>query len=131
ERRPTAAEVERALPAFALAADVELTADAEAEPLTVGRDAQVQQLNGFYARARGGRSLIVGVSGEPGIGKTTLLESFMRELRGAPERPTVVRVRCSENLAGSDAYLPVLEALDSLRTRPRSSFDTLMHSVAP
>src|SRR5205085_3389398 len=75
--------------------------------------------------------MIAGISGEPGIGKSTLLESFIAELHKQSERPTIVRSRCSENLAGSEAYAPVLEALDGLRTRARSSFDTLMHSVAP
>ena len=53
------------------------------------------------------------VAGEPGIGKTTLVESFLADA-AANGGCTVARGRCSERLAGSDAYLPVLEALDSL-----------------
>jgi serine/threonine protein kinase/tetratricopeptide (TPR) repeat protein len=131
ERRPTAVEVEHALPAFAVAVDPEALQRPEASAFTVGREMQLARLNELYARVRAGKSTIVGISGEPGIGKSTLLESFMADLQSAGERPTVVRVRCSENLAGSEAYLPVLEALDSLRSRGHSSLDSLMRSVAP
>ncbi len=131
EHRPTAADVERALPAYSVGFDPEAFQTAELSAYTVGRDRELAQLNALYARVRGGRSTIVGVSGEAGIGKSTLLEAFMTELQVADERPTVVRVRCSESLAGNEAYLPVLEALDGLRSRGRASFDQLMRSVAP
>ena len=131
DRRPTATEVEAMLPAFGLPVDPESVPRPEAIAFTVGRETQLAQLQALYARACGGRSMIVGVSGEPGIGKTTLLEAFMSELQNAAQRPTVVRVRCSENLAGNEAYLPVLDALDSLRSRGHSSFDALMRSSAP
>ena len=52
--------------------------------------------------------------GEPGIGKTSLVEDFLTELGTAAGAPIVARGRCSERLAGAEAYLPVLEALDSL-----------------
>ena len=57
------------------------------------------------------------MSGEPGIGKTSLVEDFLAELTARPERPIVARGRCSERLAGAEAYLPILEALDSLLHR--------------
>jgi serine/threonine protein kinase/tetratricopeptide (TPR) repeat protein len=131
EHRPTAEEVERLLPAFALRVDPESAAHAALRPFTVGRESELQQLDASFARVRAGRSTIVGISGEPGIGKSTLLEAFMSELQASGDRPTIVRSRCSENLAGSEAYLPVLEALDAMRTKGRSSFDALMRSVAP
>jgi serine/threonine protein kinase len=131
ERRPTAVEVERALPAFSMPVDPESVQHPETLAFTVGRETQLAQLGTLYASVRLGHSMIVGISGEPGMGKSTLLEAFMSDLQRPGERPTVVRVRCSENLAGSEAYLPVLEALDSLRSRGRSSLDALMQSVAP
>jgi serine/threonine protein kinase len=56
----------------------------------------------------GGRGLMVVISGDAGIGKTTLVDDFVRDL--AADRVTVAAGRCSERLAGSDAYLPWLEA---------------------
>jgi tRNA A-37 threonylcarbamoyl transferase component Bud32/tetratricopeptide (TPR) repeat protein/Cdc6-like AAA superfamily ATPase len=131
ERRPDASEVEKVLPAFATPADPAMGPQLEAPAYAVGREAPLRQLGVLYERVRSGHSVIVGVTGEPGIGKSTVLEAFMVELQKADERPTLVRVRCSENLAGSEAYLPVLEALEDLRSRARSSFDALMRSVAP
>ena len=81
---------------------------------TVGRDAQRGELWRAYARVKGGRGLILAVSGEAGIGKTSLLEEFLAELGQRGERPALARGRCSERLAGAEAYLPILEALDSL-----------------
>ena len=66
---------------------------------------------------REGRGLIVAVTGEPGIGKTSLVEDFLDELPPAGRAPTIARGRCSERLAGAEAYLPILEALDSLLHR--------------
>ncbi len=79
-----------------------------------------------------GQSLIVGVSGEAGIGKTSLIEDFLSEISMRAERPIVARGRCSERLAGAEAYLPILEALDSLLHRAGGeSLQTLMKTVAP
>jgi adenylate cyclase len=54
------------------------------------------------------------ITGEPGIGKTTLVEDFLTELASQGLVHVGARGRCSERLAGAEAYLPVLEALDSL-----------------
>src|SRR5262249_18328067 len=54
------------------------------------------------------------VTGEPGLGKTTLVETFLEELAATTRSWSLARGRCSERLAGAEAYLPFLEALDSL-----------------
>jgi predicted ATPase len=54
------------------------------------------------------------VTGEPGLGKTTLVEDFLAELTADGREWSLARGRCSERLAGAEAYLPFLEALDSL-----------------
>jgi predicted ATPase len=136
EWRPSAAEVEEELTSIAgdrarpAAAEAGATA---AERRTVGREAERLQLRRAYEQVRDdGRGRMVTVSGEPGIGKTTLVEDFLLELVGRPERPIVLRGRCSERLAGAEAYLPVLEALDHLLHRSSwSSVRGLMKSVAP
>ena len=50
------------------------------------------------------------MTGEPGIGKTSLSTTSSTEMHcPAGERPTIARGRCSESLAGAEAYLPILE----------------------
>ncbi len=73
----------------------------------VGRERERAALNALLAEDRG---RVIVISGEAGLGKTTLVEECIAsfsETNGA-----IVAVgRCSERLAGSEAYLPLLEAL--------------------
>src|SRR5207244_3386927 len=46
--------------------------------------------------------------------KTTLVEDFLSDLRAGSQACIIARGRCSERLAGTEAYLPWLETLDSL-----------------
>ena len=62
--------------------------------------------------------LVVGLTGEPGIGKSTLVELFLADQQTWGSDCLVAIGRCSELLATSDAYLPVLDALDGLLQRP-------------
>ena len=133
--RPLASEVEEEL---ALIASGESGATAFqrapvlAERRTVGREAEREQMRRAYDRVRDGHGRILTVLGEPGIGKTNLVEDFLAEVGQQPERPFVVRGRCSERLAGAEAYLPVLEALDNLLHQSTwSSVHSLIKTVAP
>jgi predicted ATPase len=114
--RPTAAEVDAAL--------AELTENrahlpvhlrpGSGRPPTVGRQQERAALWAGFESAAAGRGLLVCVTGEPGLGKTTLVEDFLDELAAGRRLCSVGRGRCSERLAGAEAYLPFLEALDSL-----------------
>jgi predicted ATPase/tRNA A-37 threonylcarbamoyl transferase component Bud32 len=132
--RPSASEVEQAFAALA-AGDSQTSpfqSPAIAERRTVGREYERAMLRGAYEEAREGRGRFLTVLGEPGIGKTILVEDFLAELAQLPERPFVVRGRCSERLAGAEAYLPLLEALDSLLHQSSwSSVPSLIKTVAP
>src|SRR5262249_10522831 len=81
---------------------------------TVGRDAERAALRAAWADAESGRGAVLCVCGEPGIGKTSLVEVFLRELASEGRPCLVARGRCSERLAGAEAYLPILYASDSL-----------------
>src|SRR6185436_5690666 len=71
-------------------------------------------------------------SGEPGIGKTTLVDDFLRELAACGDSFLVARGGCSERLAETEAYLPVTDALqDLLRGDNHVSAARLMKAVAP
>jgi len=98
---------------------------------TVGRENSLGELRAAFEGAVAGRGLLLCVSGEPGIGKTTLVEDFVAD-------PTVgatcfvTRGRCSERLAGAEGYLPFLEALDSLlHAESETSVTRLMKLLAP
>jgi predicted ATPase len=130
--RPSAKEVERALAAIRESDPGEAVAPAAVRRTTVGRESQRAQLMRAYARVKQGRSLIVALTGEPGIGKTSLVEDFLPELIARGERPTIARGRCSETLAGSEAYLPILDVLDALLHRHDGpSLATVIKAVAP
>ena len=66
------------------------------------------------------------------MGKTVLVEDFLAEVEAGPYRPVIARGRSSERLAGSEAYLPVLEALEGLmHPQHGESFAELMRVTAP
>ncbi len=103
---------------------------------TVGREPERNELRAAFNAAKAGRGSLLCVAGEPGIGKTTLVEDFLAELT-TENQGTIARGRCSERLAGTEAYLPLLEALESLlrdgtasRSEPGSLAAT-MRQLAP
>src|SRR5262249_7746123 len=80
----------------------------------IGRDRERAALWEAFESAAAGAGRMICLTGEPGIGKTTLGDGFLAEL-GASSRPHASACgRCSERLAGAEGYLPLLEALESL-----------------
>lgn len=82
-------------------------------PALVGRQGELDRLAGFWEAAQRGERRVVLVSGEPGIGKTALVDAF---LAGEPSlrNAFVGRGQCIEQLGAGEAYLPVLSALGEL-----------------
>jgi predicted ATPase len=114
--RPTAAGVEAALGRLTLKVRPKpgrRPAGAGRRP-TVGRQREEVALRSAFEEAAAGRGSLVCVTGEPGLGKTTLVEHFLDEFAAGSLSCRLARGRCSERLAGTEAYLPFLEALDSL-----------------
>jgi predicted ATPase len=70
------------------------------------------------AQASQGQRQVVFITGEPGIGKTTLVEAFATH-DTAMGRVTVARGQCIEQYGAGEPYLPVLEALSRLARGPR------------
>jgi DNA-binding winged helix-turn-helix (wHTH) protein len=89
-----------------------------AEVCLVGRDEAFAELHEGLTKASEGQRQIVFVTGEPGIGKTALLDEFHR--RGAAEVPGLrfARGQCVEGYGGQEAYYPLLEALGQLCRGP-------------
>src|SRR5215472_6817901 len=85
----------------------------------VGRDRVMAALETRFARACAGDRQLVFVSGEAGIGKTTVLEAFVER---AAREPDVMLARgvCLEHYGVAEPYLPVLEAIGRLLREPGS-----------
>ena len=67
-------------------------------PGFVGRESELAQLHEWLEQAQRGESRIVFVTGEPGIGKTTLVEQFSRhEQVGREGALSVARGQCIEH----------------------------------
>jgi DNA-binding winged helix-turn-helix (wHTH) protein/tetratricopeptide (TPR) repeat protein len=93
-------------------------ASAEPElPRLVGREAELARLRGWMERALRGERQIVFVTGEPGIGKSALVEAFLASLPGADEFWSA-RGQCLDHYGAGEAYLPILEALSRLARGP-------------
>lgn len=88
----------------------------------VGRKRQLAALRRTFARADAGLRQVVFVTGEPGLGKTTLLDHFVEELR-ATSRARVAVGQCMELIGGSEAYLPILDLLGRLCAEERDTLD--------
>ncbi len=89
---------------------------AMATPAPVGRGVQLNRLAEWFARAASGVRQLVFVTGEPGIGKTTVVETFQQVLLDGPHSltPRIGRGQCIEQYGSAEAYLPVLDALSRL-----------------
>lgn len=100
-------------------------AELQALPLP-GRAAELQQLNVAWQAALGGERQVAFVSGEPGIGKTTLVEMFLQSVSAATPI-LLARGQCIEILGESEPYLPLLDAVARLSKGPEGALvlDTL------
>jgi len=83
----------------------------------VGRAAPLSELQGAFKKALRGQRQIVFVAGEPGIGKTTLVDSFHR-YASRQENVRTARGQCVEGFGGKEPYYPMLDALGHLTRTP-------------
>ena len=97
----------------------------------VGRQAELATLQTALEQAQGGRLQLVFVTGDPGIGKTTLIRQFLAQV------PTTSPLwvgwgQCVEHFGAGEAYLPLLEALGQLGRQPeRAHFTAALRHIAP
>ncbi len=79
----------------------------------VGRESAFTNLEGCLAKAIGGQRQVVFVSGEAGIGKTSLVDAFAERAKWTSS-VRVARGQCVEGYGGKEAYYPIFEALAQL-----------------
>ena len=95
-------------------------------PYFIGRAEPLSRLRRAWDIACSGKRAIVWIAGEPGIGKTTLIEQFIASLGDV----ACARGQCVEHYGTGESYLPVLEALEEL-CRSDSEVPSLLRAVAP
>jgi DNA-binding winged helix-turn-helix (wHTH) protein len=99
----------------------------------VGRRRERGEIAGWLEAAASGRRQVGFVTGEAGIGKTTLVDTVLRDLlQTSTSGFRIARGQCVEQYGGGEPYLPLLEALASLCRGPdRPEIETLLRTQAP
>ena len=97
----------------------------------VGREAAFGELDERLESARRGSREVVFVTGEAGIGKTTLADIFEKDaLR--PSGLRVARGQCIEGFGGKEPYYPMLEAIGGpIRSHEGAFWAELLERRAP
>jgi serine/threonine protein kinase/tetratricopeptide (TPR) repeat protein len=98
----------------------------------VGRGPELTRLEGLLQQTIEGSGRVVLISGEPGIGKTSLADEFLRRARTLFPGLSVARGRCVEQYGTGEAYLPFLDAISTLLNGPsRERLAAIMLNSAP
>ena len=95
-------------------------------PSFIGRTDALSRLQANWDLACTGKRSVVWVAGEPGIGKTALIERFV----AGPGAIVSIRGQCVEQYGAGEPYLPVLEALSELCRRDGGAA-AMLRAVAP
>ena len=85
---------------------------AATDPAFIDRDEEKQRLGAALALAAAGQRQVVFVTGAAGIGKTALMDAFLRGV--ASSAVTIARGQCVEALGRKEEYYPLMEALAHL-----------------
>jgi DNA-binding winged helix-turn-helix (wHTH) protein/tetratricopeptide (TPR) repeat protein len=99
---------------------VDLAATVTSASKLVGRESVLLELDGYLRNTLRGQRQLVFVVGEPGIGKTSLVDAFQRAC-ATIDGVAVARGQSVEGFGGKEAYYPILEALGQLARSPSGS----------
>jgi len=95
----------------------------------IGRAGELRWLRDRLARALDGERRVAFVTGEAGIGKTTLVETLCREAEALGVR--TVHGQCVEHFGPGEPYMPLLAALGDLCRRDEASARDVLYDLAP
>jgi predicted ATPase len=102
----------------------------ESAPMLFGRERELKTLAQGLKRAEMGERHSVFISGEVGIGKTTLIDAFCAQ-QVEPGKLRMARGQCIEGFGGKEAFYPVREALSSLCSAEDEKASSLLAAAAP
>ncbi|HYD47512.1 MAG TPA: AAA family ATPase [Terriglobales bacterium] len=88
--------------------------DAPETTAIVGRETSLAQLARCYQLAAAGQRQLILIGGEPGIGKTALVDEFVGCLAQHDPAVLVARGQCIESYGAGDLYRPWREAVEQL-----------------
>src|SRR5882724_11159907 len=83
----------------------------------VGRSEEMDFLRQVFETVVDQKRRVIFVTGEPGIGKTTLIDAFLAQI-AAPQAALIAMGSCVEQFGTGEAYLPVLAALGAACRAP-------------
>jgi DNA-binding winged helix-turn-helix (wHTH) protein/tetratricopeptide (TPR) repeat protein len=115
-----------ALPARSVAPSRASEIESRPAPSFIDREEPLERLDRAWGMACDGKRVVVLIAGEPGIGKSMLIERFIAGLGDI----ACARGQCVEHYGTGEPYLPVLEALGEL-CRKESGVPDLLRAVAP
>lgn len=96
------------------------------DPAFIGRRAPLARLADCWSRAVAGQRQLVWVAGDAGVGKSTLVETFVRGSGAA----AIAQGQCVEQFGTGEPYLPVLQALGDL-CRVYPELAAILRAAAP
>ena len=121
----------KAVPISAVSSKIPASRSSATEIRLLGREAELANLRGWLDRALAGDRQVVFVTGEAGIGKTTLVQAFVEEADEVPDI-RVARGQCLERYGAGEAYLPLLDAFSRLcRSHGGDQVVNLLRNQAP
>jgi hypothetical protein len=98
----------------------------------VGRQSELAWLEERLAAAMAGEGGAAFLTGERGVGKSTLAGEFLRRVRSGAVPVSVTAGRCVETQGPKEAFLPFLDAVGRLLTGPgRERTIELLRATAP
>jgi predicted ATPase len=97
----------------------------------VGRTSELAKLDDWFTQVKTGARRVIFVSGEPGIGKTTLTRAFLESITN-DRAGRIGRGQCVEQYGAGEPYMPILEALTRLCREPGGEkLVEILHRMAP
>ncbi len=110
--------------------DEVLDSDAASLDEFVGRNVELAALHKAFQAAQSGQRRMVFISGEPGMGKTTLVDRFLGQVKVGAVRVAIGR--SVESHGTSEPYFPFFEALaDMIKSSAQAEVVNALLSTAP
>ncbi|MBS3954167.1 MAG: AAA family ATPase [Methylomicrobium sp.] len=96
----------------------------------VGRDSSLEEMEQSFESILGGRRRLIFITGEAGIGKTSLIEAFI-EKKNSEKNCRITKGQCIEHHGKCEPYLPILDAIGRLCRDGNSSVYEALALYAP